>query len=107
MSIGTSGKVTFNITEVSDPPSLVVDIADAVIEPRAARAIEVRQATSPLQRVRSAQHQTEPQRTVRLIAELRSPAKYEVAQVGQVIQLDVLGEAAGPTAAAPGAPAPR
>jgi len=106
VSIGTSGKVTFNITEVSDPPSLVVDIADAVIEPRAARAIEVRQATSPLQRVRSAQHQTEPQRTVRLIAELRSPAKYEVAQVGQVIQLDVLGEAAGPTAAAPGAPAP-
>ncbi len=93
ISIGTSGKVTFNITEVSDPPSLVVDIPDAVIDTRAARAVEIRQGASPIQRVRSAQQQEDSRRSVRVIADLRFPAKYEVAQVGSLIQVDLLGQA--------------
>jgi type IV pilus assembly protein PilQ len=105
ISIGTAGKVAFNITEVSDPPSLVLDISEALIEPRAARAIEVRQATSPVQRVRAAQYQQDGGRTVRVIADLRAPAKYEVAQVGSAIQLDLLAQAPA-QAAGPPAPPP-
>ncbi|HEY7678561.1 MAG TPA: AMIN domain-containing protein, partial [Candidatus Methylomirabilis sp.] len=105
ISIGTTGKVTFNITEVSDPPSLVLDIADALIEPRAARAIEVRQPASPVQRVRAAQYQQDGGRTVRVIADLRAPAKYEVAQVGSAIQLDLLAQAPAQAAGPPAPPA--
>jgi len=105
ISIGTAGKVAFNITEVSDPPSLVLDISEALIEPRAAKAIEVRQATSPVQRVRAAQYQQDGGRTVRVIADLRAPAKYEVAQVGSAIQVDLLAQAPA-QAAAPPAPPP-
>ncbi len=105
ISIGTVGKVAFNITEVSDPPSLVLDISEALIDPRAAKAIEIRQATSPVQRVRAAQYQQDGGRTVRVIADLRAPAKYEVAQVGSAIQVDLLAQAPA-QAAAPPAPSP-
>jgi type IV pilus assembly protein PilQ len=109
IAIATSGNVTFNITEVSDPPSLVVDIPDAIIDPRAAKAVELRQSTTPVQRVRSAQHQEDSRRSVRVVADLRGPAKYEVAQVGSMIQVDLIAQPTALQAAPPpppGAPPP-
>ena len=101
--IGTTGRVTYKVTEVSDPPSLLVDISGARIDPANARTLDLRQVRSPLNRLQASQQTTDPESVVRVVAELRSPARYEVRQTASAILVELLGSA--PRLAAPVAPA--
>jgi type IV pilus assembly protein PilQ len=101
--IETTGRVTYKVTEVSDPPSLLVDISGARIDPANARTLDLRQVRSPLNRLQASQQTTDPESVVRVVAELRSPARYEVRQTASAILVELLGSA--PRLAAPVAPA--
>jgi type IV pilus assembly protein PilQ len=108
--IRTSSKLPYTVSEVASPPSLVVDIAGAQIDPADARTLDLRQVTSPLNRLQAAQHATDPEPVVRVTADLRAPIRYDVQQTAQGIVVEILGGAAtGPGAptpvAAPAAPA--
>jgi type IV pilus assembly protein PilQ len=98
--IGTSGQVTYNVSEISDPPRLVVDVSGAQIDPAGARTLDLRQMASPLSRLQATQHQTAPDPVVRVVADLRSPTRYEVQQTPSAILVELL-----PSAPAPAAPA--
>ncbi len=102
--IGTSGRVTYNVSEISDPPSLVVDVSGAQIDPAGARTLDLRQMASPLSRLQATQHQTAPDPVVRVVADLRSPTRYEVQQTPSAILVELLPSAPAPAAQA--APAP-
>jgi type IV pilus assembly protein PilQ len=91
--IGTTGRVTYKVTEVSDPPSLLVDISGARIDPANARTLDLRQVRSPLNRLQASQQTTDPESVVRVVAELRSPARYEVRQTASAILVELLGSA--------------
>jgi len=106
--IRTSGAVTYQLSESTNPLSLAVDIAGATIEPAAARTVDLRQVTSSVARLQAAQQRTAPDPTVRVVAELRETTRYEVRQTPTTIVVDLLTPprpAARP--AAPGAPAPQ
>jgi type IV pilus assembly protein PilQ len=96
--IGTSGQVTYNITETSDPPGLLVDISGAQIEPADARTLDLRQVVSPLNRLQATQLKTAPDPVVRVAADLRGPMRYDVQQTPSAILLELL-----PTPPAPAA----
>jgi type IV pilus assembly protein PilQ len=102
--IGTSGRVTYNVSEISDPPSLVVDVSGAQIDPAGARTLDLRQVASPLSRLQATQHQAAPDPVVRVVADLRNPTRYEVQQTPSAILVELLPSAPAPTAQA--APAP-
>jgi type IV pilus assembly protein PilQ len=120
--IGTSGKVTYKVTESTDPLQLVVDVSGAEIAPADARTLDLRQVASPLNRLQASQHSTAPDPVVRVTADLRGPTRYDVQQTPSAIMIDLLSPpaaaaprpgappATGPAAAAPpvvpGAPAP-
>jgi type IV pilus assembly protein PilQ len=96
--IGTSGRVTYTVSEISDPPSLVVDISGAQIDPAGARTLDLRQVASPLNRLQATQHQTAPDPVVRVVADLRSPTRYEVQQTPSAILVELQPPAPAPTA---------
>ncbi|MFI5339377.1 MAG: type IV pilus secretin PilQ [Candidatus Methylomirabilales bacterium] len=99
--IGTSGRVTYNVTEAPDPPRILVDITGAQIDPANARTIDLRQVTSPVSRLQASQYQTAPDPVVRVVADLRSPTRYDVQQTPSAILVELT---AAPQAAAPAAP---
>ncbi len=99
--IGTSGRVTYNVTEASDPPRLLVDITGAQIDPANARTLDLRQVTSPVSRLQASQYQTAPDPVVRVVMDLRSPTRYDVQQTPSAILVEL---AAAPQAAVPAAP---
>ncbi len=110
--IGTSGRVSYNVTEISNPPGLQVDISGARIDPANARTLDLRQVTSPLNRLQATQQAMGPDPVVRVLAELRAPTRYEVRQTPTAILVELLDpgtRVAAPAAAAPPAPitAPR
>ena len=76
--IGTSGRVAYNVTQSSDPPSLTVDVTGATIDTAAARSLDLRQVASSVSRLRASQYRTEPDQVVRIVADLRNPTRYEV-----------------------------
>jgi type IV pilus assembly protein PilQ len=107
--IRTSGRVTYKVSELSDPPSLLVDVSGARIDPANARTLDLRQVVSPLNRLQASQYAAEPEPVVRVEADLRNPIRYEVRQTPSAILVDLLGPAARlavPVAAAapPGVP---
>jgi type IV pilus assembly protein PilQ len=97
--IRTSGPVTFNVSEVSTPPGLILDVGGAVINPEAAKVLDVRQLPGPVQRIRAAQHRLEPDKVVRIVADLKGQVLFEVAQMPDSIRLGIKGAPA--VAAAP------
>ncbi len=111
--IGTSGRVSFNVTESADPPKILVDVSGAQIDPANARTLDLRQVSSPLSRLEASQYREAPDPVVRVVADLRSPTGYEVQQTPAAILVELLalatpaGPAAGaaPTVAAAPAPA--
>jgi type IV pilus assembly protein PilQ len=117
--IGTSGKVTYKVTESSDPLQLVVDVSGAEIAPADARTLDLRQVASPLNRVQTSQHSPAPDPIVRVTADLRGPTRYDVQQTPTAILVELLSPpvaaaprpgappAAGPPAVAPAEAAPR
>ncbi len=117
--IGTSGKVTYKVTESSDPLQLMVDVSGAEVAPADARTLDLRQVASPLSRLQVSQHSMAPDPIVRVTADLKGPTRYDVQQTPSAITVELLSPpptaaprpgappAAGPPAAAPpGAPPP-
>jgi len=100
--IGTSGRVNYNVTEASDPPRILVDIMGAQIDPANARTLDLRQVTSSVNRLEASQYRAAPDPVVRVVADLRSPTRYDVQQTPSAILVEL---AASPRAAAPTAPA--
>lgn len=105
--IGTSGRVSFNVTESADPPKILVDVSGAQIDPANARTLDLRQVSSPLSRLEASQYREAPDPVVRVVADLRSPTGYEVQQTPAAILVELLAPAtpAGPAAGAAPAPA--
>jgi len=111
--IGTSGRVSFNVTESADPPKILVDISGAQIDPANARTLDLRQVTSSVSRLEASQYREAPDPVVRVVADLRSPTRYEVQQTPAAILVELSAPAtsarpaagAAPTVAAAPAPA--
>ncbi len=111
--IGTSGKVTYKVTESSDPLQLMVDVSGAEVAPEDARTLDLRQVASPLSRLQVSQHSMAPDSIVRVTADLKGPTRYDVKQTPSAITVELLSPpvtaaprpgaapAAGPPAAAP------
>ena len=106
--IGTSGKVTYKVTESTDPLQLVVDISAAEIAPADARTLDLRQVASPLNRLQASQRSPAPDPVVRVTADLRGPTRYDVQQTPSAILVELLSPpiAAAPRPGAPPAVAP-
>jgi type IV pilus assembly protein PilQ len=114
--IGTTGAVRYRVEESAEPLGLTVDVAGALIEPAASRTLDLRQVSSPILRLRAAQLREEPDRVVRIAADLKSAMRPEVQQTASAIVVE-LRPVPSPVAAAaqasvatsaPGpAPAPR
>ena len=102
--VRTSGQVTYSVSEVATPPGLILDVAGAVIDPEAAKVLDVRQLPGPVQRIRAAQHRLEPDKVVRIVADLKGQVSYDVVQSPQGIRVALKGApvvAAAPPAAPP------
>ena len=101
--IRTSGEVTFDVSETGTPPGLVVDVSGAVIDPKAAKVLDVRQLPGPVQRIRSTQDSLEPEKVVRIVVDLKGTVRHESVQTPQGIILSLQGVTA---VAAPPQPSP-
>jgi type IV pilus assembly protein PilQ len=88
--IRTSGAVTYKVSESTNPLGLSVDVAGATIDPGAARTVDLRQVTSPISQLRASQHQTDPEQVVRVAAELRGQARYDVRQTPTAIIVEFM-----------------
>jgi len=104
--IRTEGRVSFNLTELKDPPKLVVDVAGATIGAGVSRSLEVAQMPGPVERVRAAQFRTQPEKMVRVVADLKRRVRYEAVQspTGITLELREPAVAAPPVPAAPAPP---
>jgi type IV pilus assembly protein PilQ len=105
IAIRTSGPVTYAVAENTNPLGIAVDVNGATIEPAAARTVDLGQVSSPISRLRASQYQTDPAPTVRVVADLRGPARYDVRQTPSAIVVDFLNPARPASAPAP-APVP-
>jgi type IV pilus assembly protein PilQ len=100
--VRTSGPVTFNVSEVTTPPGLILDVGRAVINPDAAKVLDVRQLPGPVERIRAAQHRLEPDKVVRVVADLKGQVLFDVVQGADGIRVSL--KAAPAVAVAPTAP---
>ena len=107
--VRTSGDVTFNVLERSAPPGLIVDISAAVIDPQAAKVLDVRQIPGPVERIRASQHTLEPDQVVRIVTDLKGNVRHEAVQTSQGITLSLQGVSTVVAAhpATPEAPVPQ
>jgi type IV pilus assembly protein PilQ len=87
--ISTEGKVRYDISKISQPPSLVLDIHPAAIMDAAAQPLDVHLLSGQVQKVRAVQSQVDPEKVVRVVADLRGSIKYEVSQDQAGIYLDI------------------
>jgi len=101
--VRTTGQVAFNVSEVGTPPSLILEVTGAVIDPQATKVLDVRQLAGPVLRIRAAQHRLEPDKAVRIVADLKGQVRHDVVQTPEGIRLAV--EGVSTVAAAPPAPA--
>lgn len=101
--VRTTGPVTFNVSEVGTPPSLILEVTGAVIDPQATKVLDVRQLAGPVLRIRAAQHRLEPDKAVRIVADLKGQVRHDVVQTPEGIRLVVEGVPS--VAAAPPVPA--
>ncbi len=88
--ISTAGRVSYNLAELTNPPRLVIDILDAVIEAEAQQGLGAQQLGGPVERVRAAQYQQDPQKIVRVVTDLKQAVKYEIQQTPESIVLDLI-----------------
>ncbi|MFQ5988320.1 MAG: type IV pilus secretin PilQ [Candidatus Methylomirabilales bacterium] len=103
--VRTSGEVTFDVSETTTPPALIVKVTDAELDPSAAKVLDVRQLPGPVQRIRTTQQSFEPDKVVRIAADLKGKVLHQVTQTPDGITLS-LRETAAVAAPAPAAPVP-
>lgn len=89
--VRTSGPVDFNVSEVGTPPGLIVEVTGAVVNPEAAKVLDVRQLPGPVQRIRTAQHRLEPDKAVRIVADLKGQVRFDAVQTPEGIRLALEG----------------
>jgi len=106
--ISTEGRVRYEVSKISQPPSLALDIRPAEIVSSATQPLDIHLLPGQVDKVRAVQSQIDPEKVVRVVAELKRMAQYEVSQDDTGISLDILAPAQEipATAAAPPAPAP-
>ena len=104
--IRTEGKVKYEISKISQPPSLVLDISPAEIAPPATQPLDVSLLPGQIDRLRATQSQVEPEKVVRVVAELKGMIKYEARQSNAGITLDILPSSAEAQEAAAAAAPP-
>ena len=80
-----------------------MDVSGAVIDPKAAKVLDVRQLPGPVQRIRSTQDSLEPEKVVRIVVDLKGKVRHESVQTPQGIILSLQGVTA---VAAPPQPSP-
>ena len=100
--IRTTGRVAFNVAEVTEPLGLILDVGGAVIDPQAVKVLEVNQLPGPVQRIQAAQYLLEPEKVVRVVAELKGKIRYEVVQTPEGISVGL--QAVAPEATPPTSP---
>ncbi|MFQ5655930.1 MAG: type IV pilus secretin PilQ [Candidatus Methylomirabilales bacterium] len=91
MFIRTRGEVTFQVSEVSSPPGLILDVGGALIGAQAAKVLDVREVPGPVRRIRATQHRLEPEGVVRIAADLKGQVSYEALQTPEGISLTLRG----------------
>jgi type IV pilus assembly protein PilQ len=103
--ISTEGKVKYEVRKISQPLSLVIDISPANIASPATQPLDVGLLPGQIDRLRATQSQLEPEKIVRVVADLKGMIKYEVSQNNAGIALDIFPSSAeAQAAAAPPAP---
>ena len=70
-----------------------------MIDPQAAKVLDVSQLPGRDQRIRAAQHRLEPEKAVRIVADLKGQVRYNVVEIPEGIRLEL--EAMPAVAAAP------
>ncbi len=103
--VRTSGQITFDVSERATPPGLILEVTDAELNPNAAKVLDVRQLPGPVQRIRTTQQSFEPEKVVRVAADLKGKVLHQVTQTPDGITLS-LREAAAVAAPAPAVPEP-
>ena len=88
--ISTEGKVKYDLSRISQPPSLVLDIRPAEIVEAACRPLDVRLLPGQVNQVRATQSQLEPEKVVRVVADLKGMVKYEISQDYTGISVDII-----------------
>ena len=88
--ISTEGKVKYDLSRISQPPSLVLDIRPAEIVEAACQPLDVRLLPGQVNQVRATQSQLEPEKVVRVVADLKGMVKYEISQDDTGISVDIL-----------------
>jgi len=105
--IGTRGKVSYKVSEIANPPRVVVDISGASLAPEVRKSLDVRKLSPVVTRIRSAQYRKEPEAVVRVVTELTRRSSYTITQTPEAITLDLQAKAAEALRAeAPPKPAP-
>lgn len=104
--VQTTGLVSFNVVDSPDPTTVILDVAGAVIDPQAAKVLDVRQLPGIVNRIRVVQYRTVPEQVVRVAAELKGQARFDVVQGAEGITLQLTRVAAATPQAAPPAPQP-
>ena len=103
--ISTEGKVKYEVRKIAQPLSLVLDISPADIVPPATQPLDVGLLPGQVDKLRATQSQLEPERVVRVVADLKGMVKYEISQNNAGITLDIFPSSAeAQVAAAPPAP---
>ncbi len=103
--ISTEGKVKYEVRKISQPLSLVLDIIPADIVPPATQPLDVGLLPGQIDKLRATQSQLEPEKVVRVVADLKGMVKYEASQNTAGITLDIFPSSAeAPAGAAPPAP---
>ena len=103
--VRTSGQITFDVSERATPPGLILEVTDAELNPKAAKVLDVRQLPGPVQRIRTTQQSFEPEKVVRVAADLKGKVLHQVTQTPDGITLS-LRETAAVAAPAPPVPEP-
>ncbi|MDH7499864.1 MAG: type IV pilus secretin PilQ [candidate division NC10 bacterium] len=104
--IFTEGKVAYEISKTAQPPSLIMDIRPAELSIPSTEPLDVHLLPGQVDKVRAVQSQVEPEKVVRVVAELKGTAKYEISQDDKGIIVDILAPAQEARAAAAVPPSP-
>jgi len=104
--IFTEGKVQYELSKTTQPPALIMDIRPAELSIPSTEPLDVHLLPGQVEKVRAVQSQVDPEKVVRIVADLKGTAKYEISQDDKGIIVDILAIAQEPKAIAAAPPTP-